>query len=61
MRPKNYRYLTDDSDKNKKGKAQKCVIKQKLKFGDYKNFLEANQLEKEINSLAKTKRLVDSL
>ena len=28
-----------------------CVIKHKLKFKDYKHFLEANQLENKINKL----------
>ena len=31
-----------------KSKSHKSVIKQKLKFEDYKNCLEENQLEKEI-------------
>ena len=35
--------------KIKKQKAQKNVIKQKLKFRYCKYFLEANQFEKEIN------------
>ena len=32
---------------------RKCFIKYKLKFDDYKNFLQANQLEKGINHLEK--------
>ena len=39
--------------KIKKQKAQKCVIKRKLKFENYKNCLEATQLEKKINHLEK--------
>ena len=54
LRPKTYSYLTDDNEENKKAKGiKKCVIKQKLKSGDYKNYLEANQLEKEIHYLEK--------
>ena len=53
-RPKPYSYLIDDVDKNKKVKdTKKCVIKQKNKFKDYKNFLDANQLENEIIHLEK--------
>ena len=38
--------------KIKKQKEQKlCVIKRKLKFQDYKNFLEADQIENKINHL----------
>ena len=35
--------------KIKKQKAQKCVIKRKLKFEDYKNYVEATQIENKIN------------
>ena len=34
---------------------KKCVIKRKLKFKNYKNFLEAAQIENEINHLKKIK------
>ena len=34
---------------------RKCVIKRKLKFEDYKNCLQATQLEKEISHLGKNK------
>ena len=34
---------------------QKCVIKKKLKFEDYKNCLEATQTENKINHLEKNK------
>ena len=54
LRPKIYSYFTGDNDENKKTKVIKnCVIKQKLKFEDYENCLEANQLEKEISNLEK--------
>ena len=44
-RPKTYSYLMDDGDNDKKAKGtKKSVIKQKLKFNDYKNYL----LNKEI-------------
>ena len=46
MRSKTYNYLTDNSDEKKSPKGTKnCVIKQKIKFQDYKHFLEAAQLK----------------
>ena len=42
--------------KTKKKKAhQKCMIKRKLKFQDYKNCFEASQIENGINYLEKNK------
>ena len=41
--------------KIKKQKAQKSVIKRKLKFENYKNCLEATQLENKINYIEKIK------
>lgn len=38
-----------------------CAVKQKLKFWDYKNYLETNQHDKEINYLEKSKFAVNSL
>ena len=47
LRAKIYNYLKDNNDEDKKAKGtKKCVIKRKLKFQDYKNFLEAVQLER---------------
>ena len=37
LRPKTDSYLTDDSDENKGGKHKKFILKQKLKFEDYKH------------------------
>ena len=49
-----YSFLIDDSSKDKKAKGtKKCVIKRKLKFENYKNCLEATQLENKINYLKK--------
>ena len=53
LRPKTYSYLRDNDETKKAKSTETCVIKQKHKFEDYKNFLEANQLEKEIKHLAK--------
>ena len=55
LRTKAYSYLIDDDSEDKKAKdTKKCVIKkQQLKFEDYKNCLEATQLENEINNLEK--------
>ena len=47
-----YSYLTDNNDEDKNTKGSKmCVIKRKLKFDDYKHFLEATELENRINHL----------
>ena len=43
---KSYSYFKDDGSKDKKAKETKrCVVKRKLKFGEYKNCLEATQLD----------------
>ena len=43
--PKTYSYLADDISKSKKVKDTKiCVINRKIKFKEYKNCLEVNQL-----------------
>ena len=48
--------------KTKKQKTQKkCVIKSQLKFQDYKNCLEAPQIQNKINRSAQNKTDVDSL
>ena len=56
LRAKTYSYLIDDGSEDKKAKdTKKCVIKRKLKFENYKNCLEANQLYNKINYLEKNK------
>ena len=43
LRPKTYAYLMDHGSEHKKGKGTKrCVIKQKIMFGNYKNCLFNN-------------------
>ena len=50
LRAKTYSYLKDNSDEDKKAKdKKKCVIKSKRKFQDYKNCLEAAQIENKLN------------
>ena len=45
LRPKTYSYLADDCKENKKAKGtKKCVIKQRLKFDDYKDCLLNNEI-----------------
>ena len=44
-----------------KKRCKKYVIKRKLKFEDYKNCLEATQLEKKINHLGKNEIAADTL
>ena len=54
LRAKTYSYLIDDGSDNKKAKGiKKYVIKRKLKFEDFKNFLEATQLDNKLNYLEK--------
>ena len=47
--------------KIKKQKEQKSVIKRKLKFENYKNCLEAIQLENNMNHLEKNKTDIDNI
>ena len=45
LRPKTYSYLTDDCKEDKKAKGtKKCVIKRRLKFNDYKDYLLNNEI-----------------
>ena len=45
LRPKSYSYLTEDFKDDKKAKrTKKCVIKQRLKFSDYKDCLLNNKI-----------------
>ena len=45
LRPKTYSYLVDDGESDKKAKGtKKCVIKQRLKFNDYKDCLLNNEI-----------------
>ena len=54
LRAKTYSYLIDDGSEDKKAKGtKKCVIKRKLKFENYKNCLEATQLDNKIKYLEK--------
>ena len=56
LRAKTYSCLMDDGTEDKKAKGtKKCVTKRKLKFENYKNCLEATQLENKINYLEKNK------
>ena len=52
LRAKIYSYLIDDGSEDEKTKCtKKCVIKTKPKSENYKDCLEATQLENEINNL----------
>ena len=57
LKAKTYSYIIDDDNEDEKEK-RKWVIKGKLKFKDYKNCLEANQLENKINHPEKKKKLM---
>ena len=46
LRAKPYSYVQDNGSEDKKAKGRKkCIIKRKFKFENYKNCLEATQLE----------------
>ena len=61
LRAKPYSYLKDNNNEYKKAKGtKKCVMKRKIKFEDYKNYLEVAQIENKINHLEKNKIGVDS-
>ena len=52
----------NDYSKDKKEKLfRKCVIKVKLKFENYKNSLQATQLENKVSYIGKNKMNLDSL
>ena len=51
LRAKPCSYLIDDDSEDKKQVTKKCVEIRKLKFEDYKNCLEATQLESKVNHL----------
>ena len=54
LRAKTYIYLIDDGTSDKKAKdTKKCVIKRNLNFENYKNCLEAAQIENKTNYLEK--------
>ena len=62
LRAKTCSYLIDDDSEDKKAKSAKnCVIKRKLKFENYNNFLEATQLDNKIKYLEKSKINRDSI
>ena len=51
LRAKTYSDLIDDFSENKKAKDVKNCVKRKFKFKNYKNCLEATQLENKGNYL----------
>ena len=53
--------FVDGSENEKAKDTKKCVIKGKLKFENYKNCLEATQLENKMNHLEKAKIDIGSL
>ena len=62
LRAKTYSYLIEGGSEDKKAKGtKKCVIKRKLKFENYKNCVEATQLENKINYLEKNKIDINSI
>ena len=56
IKNKNLQLLIDHDGEDKKVKGtNKCVVKRKLKFENYKNCLKASQLKNKINHLEKNK------
>ena len=56
IKAKTYGYLIDGGSQDKKAKGtEKCVMKRRLKFQNYKNCLEATQPDSKINYLEKIK------
>ena len=54
LRAKTYSYIIDDGNEDKKAKyTKKFIMKRELEFQNYKNYLEATQLENKINHLEK--------
>ena len=54
LRAQTYSYLIDDGSEDKKAKGpKKCVIKRKIKFENYRNCLEATQLDDKTKYLEK--------
>ena len=54
LRAKTYRYLIDNGSEDRKSKGTKKVyLKKKLRFQNYKNCLEATQLDDKIKYLEK--------
>ena len=59
---KTWSYLKDNNDEDKITKAiKKYAIKRKLAFKNYKNRLEATQLENKINNTKKIQTDIDSI
>ena len=61
LRAKTYSYLKYSNDEDKIAKGTKEFVIKKLKFKDYKECLEAAQIENKINHLEKNKFDVDRL
>ena len=62
LRTKTYVYLKDDDTEDKKAKGtKKCAIKRKLIYENYKNYLEATQLDNEMKYLKNNKIKIHSL
>ena len=62
LKAKRFTYLKENNNKDEKAKATKmCVTKRKYKFQDYKNCLEAVQIEYKIRNLEVNKTDVDTI
>ena len=55
IKTRNKYFLYDNRVDKKTNDTKKCVIKRKLKFENYKSYLEATQLENKIKHLEKNR------
>ena len=61
LKANTYSYLIDEGSEDKRGKGtEKCVIK-KTKFENFKNCLEATQIDNKIKNLQKNKINIESI
>ena len=61
LRAKTYNYVLDDGCEAKKAEGTKSFIKRKLRFENYRNYLEATQLDNKIIYPKKSEIIVDNL
>ena len=61
IKTRNLYFLYDNREDKKTNYTKKCVIKRKLKFENYKNYLEATQLENKMKHLEKNRIDIDTL
>ena len=61
FRAKTYYYLIGDGNEDKAKGTKMCILKRKLKFENYRNCLEATQVENQIKYLEEIKFDIDNI